>query len=153
MLVSGVQSAMGRPPAAPTFLLPTSFAGSSDSPHGTVVDSLTTLPEARFDYYFEDLAAESQEPQGRFWLDDVRCRGPESQLVDCDLGNGFPATADGGGVCGGDSPPPAPLRVACRKFAVPEALEAVTTPGAGASPPEMFLVACPFEVNEHIGKE
>lgn len=122
-------------------------------PHGTVVDSLTTLPEARFDYYFEDLAAESQEPQGRFWLDDVRCRGPESQLVDCDLGNGFPATADGGGVCGGDSPPPAPLRVACRKFAVPEALEAVTTPGAGASPPEMFLVACPFEVNEHIGKE
>ena len=104
-------------------------------PHGTVVDSLTTQPDSVYDYLFFssefEVTEEAQEPQGRFWLDDVKCRGPEARLVDCDLGTGF-ADAEGNSVCA-EEDAPSRLRVACRQFAVPEALEVVTTPGAGAA--------------------
>lgn len=119
-------------------------------PHGTVVDSLTTQPDAVFDYLFFssefEVTEEAQEPQGRFWLDGVTCRGPEARLVDCDLGTGF-ADAGGNNVCAeGDAP--SRLRVACRQFAVPEALEAVTTPGAGAAlaPPSCGHATCTHNI-------
>ena len=78
---------------------------------------------------------EADEPLDRFWLSSVRCRGLEDRLTGCDLGAGFI----------GDNPPSDysfldvdscsdgdhRVTVACRQFPVVEALEAVTTPGAG----------------------
>ena len=102
-------------------------------PHGTVVDSLTTRTDLPFDYYFADvLSEEAQEPQARFWLDGVQCRGPERRLVECDLGKGFIDAPDGGLASCSEQQPASRLHVACRQFAIPEALEAVVTPAAGA---------------------
>lgn len=91
-------------------------------PHGTVVDPINPRPRFTDDYV---IVEEADEPQDRFWLGNVVCSGPEARLLDCGLGSGF-LTED---AC---SSSPVRLTVACRKFAVPEALEAVTTPGAGA---------------------
>ena len=102
-------------------------------PHGTVVDALSIQPVQPYDYYFSgELLEEAQEPQARFWLDGVQCRGLEQRLLDCDLGEGFINAADGGVAACLDSPVASRVHVACRQFAVPEALEAVVTPGAGA---------------------
>ena len=105
-------------------------------PHGTLVDPLTnpadreTTPNdyGGYDYspYIPD-EEEASEEQERFWLNRVQCRGPEEKLLDCDLGQGF-RTNNGG--CTGNRV--VRLTVACRTFPVTEALEDVTTPGAGA---------------------
>ena len=91
---------------------------------GTAVDGLTTQPDSVYDYLFfsseYEVTEEAQEPQGRFWLDGVQCQGPEARLVDCDLGAGFPA-AGGNSACD-EEDAPVRLRVACRQFAVPEAM-------------------------------
>ena len=99
-------------------------------PHGTSVDPSTSLPvdQSNYDYYYYNTyeADEAEEPQGRFWLNEVTCRGPEAALLDCDLGPGFLSS---NAPCSSD---PSRFTVACRKFAVSEALEDVMTPGAGA---------------------
>ena len=84
-------------------------------PHGTVIPD-----------------EEAGEPQDRFWLvgRQALCLGPEERVVDCDLGSGFRNNNSG---CMNNPPR---LAVACRSFAVPEALEAVATPGAGTLFPE-----------------
>ena len=99
-------------------------------PHGTVVAPYTIPPDEqrvaeRFGPYTPQ-EEEAEESQERFWLNRVSCFGPEDKLVDCDRGAGF--RTDNAGCRG------RPLRftVACRTFPVPEALESVTTPGAGA---------------------
>ena len=146
-------------------------------PHGTRVDPLTGLPPppatsdseapppgyAYDDYVTVDFAAvteEAEEPVERFWLRGVTCSGIEGRLIDCDLVQGF---LNDSSVC--QSQPrqlftrrePAPdiqphrIHVACRQFPVMEALEAVTTPGAGTlisiccytpSPAGTYVLAC-----------
>ena len=113
-------------------------------PHGTRVDPLKfrpPLPVPRdnppMDYlifYDYPAAEEAEEPVERFWLrdPDVRCSGPETRLIDCDL---MPGTRPGPGFLsnneGCDSQPHR-IHVACRQFPVAEALEAVTDTEAGA---------------------
>ena len=94
-------------------------------PHGTVVQA--NIPFNRSETTFGAGTEEADEPQDRFWLfaSQARCLGPEAQVVDCDLSPGF---RDNNSGCRNN---PTRLTVACRTFAVPEALEAVTTPGAG----------------------
>eukprot|EP00892_Ulva_mutabilis_P007276 jgi/Ulvmu1/4920/UM202_0005.1 len=83
-------------------------------PHGTVVDPVSPI----------DYSDEAEEPQERFWLTNAQCRGVEEELLDCRLGQGFITNNQG---CGGN---PSRFTVACRAFAVSEALEDVSTPGA-----------------------
>lgn len=87
-------------------------------PHGTTVSPSSNA--GAFDY-----SEEAEESQERFWLTEAQCRGPEERLVDCNLGQGF--IADNAGCRGQTSR----LTVACRTFAITEALEEVVTPGAG----------------------
>ena len=113
-------------------------------PHGTRVDPLTAqrpplTPDGTpslfstdyyTDYYtyvydYDPPTEEAEEPAERFWLSSVACAGPEAQLVDCNLGRGF---RDNNAGC---QFRPHRIHIACRQFAVVEALEAVTTPGAG----------------------
>ena len=111
-------------------------------PHGTRVDSLTARPQPPaeapsptnpptytyfYDYAYMSATEEAEEPVERYWLSDVTCSGPEGRLVDCDLGPGFRRNPAG---CRLN---PHRISVACRQFPVVEALEAITTPGAGAS--------------------
>ena len=104
-------------------------------PHGTAVDPTTRTPStaggfaaAPFGFGFGDYSTEeAEEPQDRFWLDQVSCSGTEEQLIECNLGGGFRSNN------GGCTRRPTRFTVACRTFAVPEALEEVTTPGAGAA--------------------
>lgn len=111
-------------------------------PHGTAVDP-TTNPQSmdQSDPTFRSGidVEESQEPYERFWLTAVTCNGVEERLVDCIGGRAFLTDAVGrrafridgvGRACNSQS---LRLTVACRSFAVPEALEAVSTPGAGAT--------------------
>ena len=96
-------------------------------PHGTVVDGLEPGNT--------DNVEESQLPLGRIWLRDLLCRGPEERVLDCDLvPRRFLRRRDEAsfGSCGFSE---RRLNVACRQFAVEPALEAVTTPDAGAQPP------------------
>lgn len=93
-------------------------------PHGTLVDPTTNPPNDLSDFSFT--ADEAEEPQERFWLSSVRCLGPEDTLNDCDLDAGFRTRNTG---CNFLS---SRLTVACRSFAVSEALEDVTTPRTGA---------------------
>ena len=65
-----------------------------------------------------------ERPGGIRWLNTVRCRGPEERLVDCDLRRGFDRV---------ETTNLQPDFVVCRQFAVEEAQESVTTPGAGAT--------------------
>lgn len=94
-------------------------------PHGTVVQA--NIPFNRSEITFGAGTEEADETQDRFWLvaSQARCLGPEAQVADCDLSPGF---RDNNSGCRNK---PTRLTVACRTFAVPEALEAVTTPGAG----------------------
>eukprot|EP00892_Ulva_mutabilis_P012491 jgi/Ulvmu1/9614/UM054_0044.1 len=79
-------------------------------PHGTLVT--------------DDPRASNPNARDR-WLVETTCRGPETALVDCDLG---PAGFHGGRQpCGQRE---SGQRVACRQFAVEAALEAVTSPSA-----------------------
>ena len=102
-------------------------------PHGTVVDPMTNQVDdySSFDYGSEPSVEyeEAEEPQGRFWLDGVQCRGPEQRLVDCSLGKGLRRNNAGCGPRRGR----ARLTIACRTFAVDAALENVTTAGARAT--------------------
>ena len=108
-------------------------------PHGTRVDPLTArppspeAPSSPSSNNDDDVppAEEAEEPVERFWLSDVTCSGLEGRLIDCDLGEGFRINNAG---C---SPNPHRMHVACRQFPVEEALEAITTPGAGASCPQV----------------
>ena len=101
-------------------------------PHGTAVDP-TTNPQGtgQRDFYSDTVpdVEEAEEAQARFWLQGVSCSGTEDRLVECRGGQRF--LTDDEDSCSSD---PLRLTVACRTFAVPEALEAVTTPGAGATP-------------------
>eukprot|EP00892_Ulva_mutabilis_P008497 jgi/Ulvmu1/6019/UM260_0003.1 len=94
-------------------------------PHGTVVDPKTNPPPGQLGSRRAADTEEATEPQERFWLTSVECRGPEDELLECGLGDGF--STDNAG-CN----PSRSIRftVACRSFAVTEALENVTTPGA-----------------------
>lgn len=94
-------------------------------PHGTLVDPSPNPRNAEADYSDND--DEAEEPLERFWLSSVTCSGPEDALNDCDLGRGY-RTGNAG--CSRFA---SRLTVACRSFAVSEALENVTTLGAGAS--------------------
>ena len=101
-------------------------------PHGTRVDPLTAQPPSTeapspFNADNRPPAEEAEEPVERFWLRDVACSGPEGRLVDCNLGQGFRNNNAG---CSSN---PHRIHAACRQFPVVEALEAITTPGAGAS--------------------
>lgn len=99
-------------------------------PHGAVVDPTTNPPDlemGQYSYNYVDVD-EAEEPQGRFFLNSAMCRGSEARLVDCDLGDGLSLL----GMPAGCSGTPSRLTVACRTFAVSEALEDVTTPGARA---------------------
>eukprot|EP00892_Ulva_mutabilis_P004968 jgi/Ulvmu1/2843/UM144_0008.1 len=96
-------------------------------PHGTEVDPSTNPPDRdpnERDYSYTAETDEAEEPQERFWLSEASCRGPEAMLTECDLGQGFRRRNAG---CTRN---PSRLTVACRTFAVSEALEDVTTPGA-----------------------
>ena len=111
-------------------------------PHGTSVDPSTSPPIDRFTYYYYYFGTldvdEAEEAQDRFWLNEVTCRGPEAALVDCDLGQGFLSSNS---PCSSD---PSRFTVACRMFAVSEALEDVTTPGAGALEEACCSTLCLF---------
>ena len=98
-------------------------------PHGTIVPALSNLPDSveRYSDGYSGPTEESEEPQGRFWLSRVACRGPEETLLDCDLG---PGLRDANRGCEGQRER---LNLACRSFPVPEALEALVSPGAGMS--------------------
>ena len=104
--------------------------GSPSDPRAARVDPEPTDDGIAYGSDYQFRPEESQRPQERFWLTEVSCRGPEERLVDCDLGPGFVQDGDscaadkGGGLS-------RRLHVACRQFAVEEALEAVTSPGAG----------------------
>ena len=114
-------------------------------PHGTRVDPLTTQPpppspadgeappplftpfyDPIYYDYSDTVAEEAEEPVDRFWLSEVICGGPEGRLIDCNLGEGL---RDSNASCGNR---PHRLHIACRQFPIAEALEAVTTPEAGA---------------------
>eukprot|EP00892_Ulva_mutabilis_P004962 jgi/Ulvmu1/2838/UM144_0002.1 len=98
-------------------------------PHGTTVDPSTNPPnfipgqDSFYTSYDPDIE-EAEERQDRFWLNQVSCRGPEERLVDCDIGPGF---RQNNANC---LPADQRLTVVCRTFAVSEALEEVSTPGA-----------------------
>eukprot|EP00892_Ulva_mutabilis_P001591 jgi/Ulvmu1/11432/UM076_0006.1 len=102
-------------------------------PHGTLVDPLTNpfdpvrVEDDYGGFYYsptEPEDEEAQEPEERFWLNFLACRGPEDTLLECDLGQGFRTNNNG---CSGG---PVRLTVACRTFPVGAALEEVTTTGA-----------------------
>lgn len=101
-------------------------------PHGVLVDPSVNPPDPPLgvpDYGDTgDQLDEAEELQQRFWLQSVSCRGPEKRLIDCLLGRGFQS---GNAGC---TTNPSRLTVACRSFAISEALENVTTPGARATP-------------------
>ena len=100
-------------------------------PHGTPVDpreAQTEVSEYSFYGGLYDTPDESEGPQERFWLSAASCRGSEERLVDCDIRPGFRTANEG---CTGTSV--TRFQAACRQFAVSEALEDVTTPGAGLS--------------------
>ena len=80
-------------------------------PHGTVTTDDVSAPIAP-----------------KAWLREaVSCRGPEAALLDCNLGvSAFSADLQ---PCNAIAPG---QQVACRRFAVDDALEADVTPGAGA---------------------
>lgn len=115
-------------------------------PHGTRVDPRNALAppdlpdrppsyllddpariEAYYIYYYNypEPSEEAEEPLERFWLSTVTCSGPETQLVDCNLGPGFQENAN---ACRFRRDR---LHVACRQFPAVEALESITTLGAG----------------------
>lgn len=105
-------------------------------PHGTPVNPIVPRVEVQvepFDYTrdYDAPVEESVRPQERFWLSSASCRGQEGRLVDCDLGLGFRTNNRG---CSSGAREPR-FQAACRQFAVAEALEEVTTPGAGAGLP------------------
>lgn len=130
-------------------------------PYATRVDPLTPLPQDQIPprSTFEG-PVEAEEPEDRFWLydGDLECRGPEERLVDCDVGAGF--TEASNERCLGD-PTYHRLHVACRQFPVPEALEGVTTPGAGShtfhisisvpQQPVMPLAAAACSISAYFG--
>eukprot|EP00892_Ulva_mutabilis_P005582 jgi/Ulvmu1/3396/UM016_0012.1 len=102
-------------------------------PHGTLVDPLTNPadPVRIYNDYggytyapYDPAVEEADEPQDRFWLSFLGCRGPEDTLLQCDLGQGFRTNNNG---CSGG---PVRLTAACRTFPVGAALEDVATPGA-----------------------
>ena len=113
-------------------------------PHGTRVDPLNARPQLQNPgeapptdhpiYYEYSTTEEAEEPVERFRLrdPDVRCSGPETRLIDCDL---MPGTRPGPGFLsnskGCDSQPHR-IHIACRQFPVAEAHEAVTDTEAGA---------------------
>ena len=108
-------------------------------PHGTRVNPLTASStpaedDAEIQYttsdyaYYEDtVTEEAEEPVERYWLNSVTCAGPETALIECNLGEGFLQNNVG---CQSQ---PHRLHIACRKFPVVEALEENTSPGAGAA--------------------
>ena len=65
-------------------------------------------------------------------LSNVECRGTEERVTECDIGAGFLANTTECPIDASDyGARTLQLHVACRRFPVAEALEAVTTPGAG----------------------
>lgn len=107
-------------------------------PHGSRVDPLTAgarppeddemtsyTPYYFRDTFYSDVTEENEEPVERYWLSSVACAGPESRLTDCDLGPGFRQNNEG---CNRASHR---IHFACRQFAVVEALEEITSAGAG----------------------
>lgn len=92
-------------------------------PHGTRIDPGRRRTAPRMT---PDGSRVTEEPVERFWLSSVSCLGPEARLVDCDLGSGFLQDNEG---CNSN---PHRIHVACRRFPVVEALEQVTSQGAGA---------------------
>lgn len=110
-------------------------------PYGNGINPLRINPE-RFDSDAEDdeysnsynYVEEAEEPQERFWLSDVQCTGVEDRVEECNLGLGFRRRLL---PCRGANPR---FTVACRTFPIVEALEAVTTPGAGEPPAN--LISC-----------
>lgn len=107
-----------------------------DFRHGTVIDAQTVeIDQDEYSYGYSYFVEEAQDggfgslDGERFWLNDVQCRGSEDRLTDCDLGVGF--LERDSQICQADGL--VRLHVACRQYDVPEALEAVTTPAAGAS--------------------
>lgn len=108
-------------------------------PHGTMVDPSVNPAGAdrdivvRYDYdnnFLLQDAEEAEEPVDRYWLETVSCRGSEDMLLDCELGNGLLDADDDDSECIRFRT--TRLTVACRMFPIIAALEAVTTPGAGA---------------------
>ena len=127
-------------------LLPDVVCRQLGFPYGTRVDPLKALepfvprggvalpPSSTYYYSFyeyyvnpDGIVEEAEEPVDRFWLGAVTCNGPEERLTDCNLGDGF--QDDNRGCIPGSLTHR--VHVACRHFPVVDALEAVTTAGAG----------------------
>lgn len=120
-------------------------------PHGTRVnplnarpppDEVTDYPYGTVDYSYRSYdytdAEEAEELVDRFWLSSVSCIGTERNLTQCDLGVGFRENNAG---CTPENllrlsqNSVHRLHIACRQFPVLEALERITSPGAGVSFP------------------
>lgn len=109
-------------------------------PYATLIDPIETATDETYadpgdygyDYSFRAAGEyeEGGDESARIWFraPDVRCRGTERRLLDCDVPAEFGVAP---GRCGGDLP--VRLHVACRQFPVEEALESVGTDGAGAA--------------------
>lgn len=97
-------------------------------PYGGRVDPLPAVPPPQQGDTPSPPAAEDQID--RYWLfsSETTCTGPEQRLLDCELVRGFSDAVNQ--QCLNDFSRHR-LYVACRQFPVTEALEGVTTPGAG----------------------
>ena len=110
-------------------------------PHGTRIDPIAPgepAPAGDYDYTYDyasyTFTEEGGQPSGRVWVNRALCRGPEERLLDCELGDNSRRFLPDGARCEGfNNFGGSRVHIACRQFPVVEALEAVSTPGAGAT--------------------
>eukprot|EP00892_Ulva_mutabilis_P004970 jgi/Ulvmu1/2845/UM144_0010.1 len=124
-------------------------------PHGTVMDIQSKNPVPPPVLAFDPFGKaepilqreEVTEPFGRVWLDDVVCHGPEDDVLECYLGDGF---LDDAFTCKDRNDPRVRFAVACRQFPVGAAQEGVAAPGAEEG--DVRLVAQSTVRNWQLGR-